>query len=480
MDLIATTLGLQVREQEEAVLWRKLLKRVQVLGLPSLEAYYQILTSGCHSITGEAEWRELIDLLTVNESYFFRDQGQFSLLKKHVLPELIKCKQGTGSPVIRVWSAGCSTGEEAYSLAILLKELIPAERAWQILVLGTDVNASALEQAKRGVYSNWSFRSVDPQIREKYFRPCRQGWEIDYSIRSMVTFQFGNLVQDNYPNAQSEIHSLDLILCRNVFIYFSREAVAAVLDRFYRVLSPGGYLITGHAELYGQNLGQFQVEPFPESVLYRRDPIDLSHLDRKSTLQNPSPFLVAPVSSQSDQTTAIVAEPVEELMTLMARKAYLEVIRKAKQVIVQEPQHLTAYCLMAEAYANLGDHLNATQICQQVLQTAPFAIEPFYLLAQIAQEQEDLEAAKNLLKRVIYLAPTSVYAYFELGCLYEQQGNLTKARRSWRSALELLKPVSHPIAHQMSQQIGVSLCTRLTVAELQAATEQKLNRPALN
>lgn len=510
-DLIATTLGLQVREQEQSILLHKLWKRVYALGLPSLESYYQMLTSRQSAIV-KTEWRELINLLTVNESYFLRDQGQFSLLKRHVLPEVIQRKQEVGSQShkeIRIWSAGCSTGEEAYSLAILLKELLPGDQSWKLLILGTDLNENALDQAKQGIYSDWSFRLVDSNIQKTYFRRCRQGWEIDPSIRSMVTFQAGNLIQDGYPNVETEIHDLDLILCRNVFIYFSREAVATVLNRFYRALVPGGYLMTGHTELYGQKLDSFHVKTFRESVVYQRPlnpslarlmdgdgllPTTVNHCFSGAPECLSKPDRLHPNSSsstktlrkqldspQEEQVVLKMSVPslqkhipfkfpvlVDEVIALMDRKAYMDAIRKASELAIQDPQQFRAYYLMAEAYANLGDYLNATRICQQVLQAAPLAVEPFYLLAQIAQEQGDIEEAKKLLKRVIYLSPTSVYAYFELGCLYEQQGNTAKAQRSWQSALSMLKP--------MSPHANLSMHHRVTVAELQAATEQKLNR----
>lgn len=514
IDLVATTLGLRIREQEEAIFLHKLLKRVQALGLPSLEAYYQLLTIDRQSTIGNAEWQELVRILTINESYFFRDQGQFSLLKNHILPELIQRKQSLSAGAnrtIRVWSAGCATGEEAYSLAILLKELIPVDQVWNVLVLGTDINELALEQAKHGVYSDWSFRSVDPELQQKYFRRSRQGWRIDFNIRRMVTFQPGNLVRDCYPSSQTKIHDLDLILCRNVFIYFNKQAIASVLDCFYRTLNPGGCLIVGHTELHGQNLDQFQVKTFPESVLYQRR-MD-TEINVRAVAEFESEFVTEAASDNSPQfsfkseTLSNTVVPVKaereqvkttkpehlclegmqsinqfgpilspfsllgEVVQLMERKAYLEAIYKARQVLAQEPQHLRAYCLIAEAYANLGDHLNAAQTCHQILQFAPFAVEPLYLLAQVAQEQGDLEAAKNLLKRVIYLAPTAVYAYFELGCLYEQQGNVAKAQRNWQSALEVLR--------QTAQQT-IELPKSLTVTELQTAAEQKLRQASIH
>jgi chemotaxis protein methyltransferase CheR len=509
VDLIATTLGLRVREQEENALGHKLLKRVQKLGLPSLEAYYQLLVSGHESVFKDAEWRELINILTINESYLFRDQGQFALLKNRILPELIQSKQQLSDQqrTIRIWSAGCSTGEEAYSLAILLKELIPTEQFWNILVLGTDIDELALAQAKQGVYSDWSFRSVNPQIQKKYFRSHRQGWEVDPEIRSMVTFQLGNLVQDDYPHVQSRIYNLDLILCRNVFIYFSVAAIASVLERFYQALAPNGYLMTGHTELHGQDLGQFQVKTFPESVLYQRQAANLQVAAPVQTLPVNEVSKVLPYSSmvrspgsqnlgfREQQPDRIRTQNVSEqrilgsnieprsdvrvkqqqeaialnnLVTLISSKLYIRAIETARQLISQSPNCFQAYYLLAEAYANSGDHANAMQVCQQVLQLNPFAVEPLYLLAQISQEQGNLEEAQSSLRRIIYLMPTAVYAYFELGCLYEQAGNMARADKNWRSAFDGLK--------QIAPNTTVDCQKRVTAAELQTMVEQKLNK----
>lgn len=524
VDLIASTLGMRVREQDLNALAHKLLKRVQVLGLPSLATYYQHLVTSCESVMQDVEWRELIDVLTVNESYFFRDQGQFALLRKVVLPELIQSKQQVNleqERTIRVRSAGCSTGEEAYSLAILLKELIPADQPWNIVVLGTDINEFALAQARRGLYSDWSFRSVNPEIRQKYFRSHSGGWEVIPEIRRMVTFHLGNLVQDDEFNPHSRIHDFDLILCRNVFIYFNAAAIATVLDRFYQALTPTGYLMTGHTELHGQNLCQFQIKTFSASVLYQRQPLYAQLVNSQMTLPARTPVAVlslpiSPLPSTTKPSSVIAPlstkhgrdlpkthpdlvhhagnqghqavhqavkeqiQPVEialsDVTGMLHSKAYPQTITAAKQLISQRisqlisqtPDCFHAYCLMAEAYANSGDHANAITACQTAMMLSPFAIEPIYLLTQISQEQGDFEGAKSLLRQVIYLAPTSVYAYFELGCLYEQEGNINKARRHWRSALDSLK--------QMAPSVTVDYQNRLTAAELQAMLEQNLNQ----
>ena len=507
--LIANTLGLSVQPQMHQMLWQRVLQRVKALHLNSPAVYYQWLASRCHMANDDPEWREFINLLSITESYFFRDQGQFLLLKHRLLPELIQRKRAIGrsqARTLRIWSAGCSTGEEAYSLAILIKELIPPDEDWKISIIGTDINQVAVEQARQGIYSNWSFRLVSPEVQKTYFQPHRRGWEIDPTIRQMVNFHVKNLLLDAKalpPGDVPNLHALDLIVCRNVFIYFSASAIAQVLTVFHHTLAPGGYLLTGHTELYSQQSIPFKTRAFPESIAYQREShavptqpqILYPAMSSSSALplvtlptvvpETAKPRVLAPQSKpmptaalgnrlESASVPTQVADSMDsntkklsEIIQLMDQKAYSEAIGKAKQLIAQNnQQQLQLYCLLAELYANLGDYADAIESCHQALHFNPLATDPLYILAQISQEQGDLESAKGFLRRVIYLNPMAGYAYFELGCLYEQQGNLEKAQRNWKSTIGVLK--------QLSPQALVDWCKGVTVEELRAVVEQKL------
>lgn len=524
---IATELGMRIRDVDQPLLWSRILTRVKAQGLSSPDAYYQFLSSGQNSPRWQAEWREFVNLLTVTESYFFRDQGQFGLLRQHIVPNLIQRKQelNNGNPyayqrsTLRVWSAGCSTGEEAYSLAILLKELVPNEAQWDVVVIGTDVNPAVLERARRGVYSDWSFRTVDPKIKQQYFRSHRGEWEIDPQIRRLVRFQTSNLVQDEYPSTHTDLYNFDLILCRNVFIYFSVASIALVLGKFYNTLAPGGYLMTGHTELQGQQTGNWQLTSFPESVVYQRGtevraegaltysnsyavPSENSSESSSEKYSNwisssSSPcstnFYTSPIK-QAEPPVQLPAQPnpsaisslpaiysgndsvspntIQQLHATVSHlvrcKANLEAVSKAKELLVLEPNHFSTCCLMAEAYANMGNYLQAAQACQQAIQINSLAADPYYLLAQISEEQGDLEGAKIFLKRVIYLSPAAIPAYLELGSLYEQEGNLQKAKRAWQSALDLLL--------QVSQQTIVDSRRNLTAKDLRTYIESNLKK----
>jgi chemotaxis protein methyltransferase CheR len=264
--LIAKHTGLEIRERDKVALSEKIVLRMKALKLDIPQSYYQLLNSSISE--NQQEWKELVSLLTNIETYFFRDKDQFFLLRNHILPELIQRKQN--QKTIRICSAGCSSGEEPYSLAILLKELLPNLEEWNLMILGIDINQEVLQKAKLGVYRPWSFRRVDGEIVQQHFQLINHQYQLNASIKQMVKFQNFNLVQELFPHSNSELQDLDLILCRNVFIYFEPSAIAQVLQKFYNALQPLGYLITGHAELYGQNLSQFQTKVFPESVVYQK------------------------------------------------------------------------------------------------------------------------------------------------------------------------------------------------------------------
>lgn len=486
-ELISKTLGIHIYSHQQDGLKKTILSRINLLGLSSLNDYYQRLISPKKQISEVTEWQEIISSLTVTESYFFRDQGQFWLLKNQLLPEMIQLKQQlhlanpayNQKPTLRLWSAGCSTGEEIYSLAILLHELIPDYKEWEILLLGTDINQSVIQFARQGIYSDWSFRMTDSTIKNRYFQPHQKGWKIAPEIREMVTFQPGNLMQDHYPDIAFKVHDLDLILCRNVFIYFDFNAIAQVVEKFYRALAPGGYLITGHTELHGQKTELFQVKHYPQSVVYQRDipskherladtPPNSSHsgtLLVRGTNQIGSPL----IKDEGLEVKPTQATLLEKVQRLFVQEAYADAIQAAKQLINLAPNHFQAYCLSAQAYANLGQYFQAIQACQQALQINSLAIDPYYLLAQIAEEQGDIESAKRYLNRIIYLAPNSIAAYLELGSIYEQERNTKQAQRAWRSLLEVLKdlPQEQPIDPNKQQ----------TVAELKSYLLTQLGIP---
>ncbi len=486
IELIARHTGLHIREQDRQTLCTKVNTRIQALKLSTPEQYYQLLNTSNHSSTetpGDREWKELTLLLTTGESYFFRDKGQIALLKNRLLPQLIEYKkrshlqQNTPKPSLRIWSAGCSTGEEVYSIAVLVQQLIPDLHNWNILILGTDINLESIAKAKRGIYESWSFRMVEPEIVRRYFNPRQQSWEVKETISSMVKFQEGNLIKDNFPQPLFGIHDMDIIICRNVFIYFDVISISTVLDKFYHTLNTAGYLITGHAELHGQNLNKLQTKVFPESLVYQRNknlplekcpsstpllPTSSNAIKLSSLGKQPESNVLLPIStninslntlvkqqevnisklkgenSQQLQKTSKLPASITTVETLFNRGEYTAAIQEAEQLIKQYPLHFDACYLLAQAWANLGNVEKATFYCEQAIKIDELSIFPYYLLAHIAEEKGDNSKAKKILRKIIYLNPDSINAYLELGDIYQRESDRNKSKKMRITALELL------------------------------------------
>lgn len=188
---------------------------------------------------------QIVDAMTTNETLFFRDGSPFQVLQHKVLPDLIDAKASSSRPrQIRIWSAGCSTGQEAYSIAITLAELIPDVHLWDITLLGSDVSDQAVSQASRGVFSPWQIqRGLSAGHVERYFDPVGQDFRIKDSIRALVAFERRNMLRPF-----DELGPFDIVFCRNVAIYFTEDARQDLFQRIAACMTPAGYLITGASE----------------------------------------------------------------------------------------------------------------------------------------------------------------------------------------------------------------------------------------
>lgn len=499
IQLIATCIGLQIRSQDAPGLCQKINNRCRSINCGNPQNYYRLLSA--KTPESAQEWQELIKLITTGESYFFRDRGQFTVLRDRLLPELIErqrksCKKTLNArPMLKVWSAGCSTGEEAYSLAILLTELIPDWENWDLGVIGTDLNEIALEKARKGLYSDWSFRWVEPSLRKRYFQLYKNEWKVNENIANLVKFHYDNLVED-VKIKSSKLPPVDLVICRNVFVYFDANSIQRAVQKISSHLNSEGYLVAGHTELYGQNLSQFRIKTFPESVVYQRCPTS-QNLPLQSHSSNPSFFpltnlslstnkpLFSPVIASSTTTAtlkplSLSAYPTESRLSLeessqkllqtaevlFQEKQYSQALKIAQSLIESKSHVFAAHYLIARIYANLGDLSKAADYCQLAVKINSLDVLPYFLLAHIAEEEGNIEKAKEFLKKVIYLEPTKISAYLELGALYTKQGELNRARRMWEIAVDLLQ--------QLPPQAKIEYERETTVAELLPIVQRHL------
>lgn len=235
----------------------KISKRVKELNLQSLWSYIRFLDEN------ESEWDRLIELLTINETYFYREDKQLLVYKNTILPRL----QSNTKP-IKVWSAGCSTGEEAYSLAILTKSSGIYESN-EVEIVGTDINKKVLNIAQKGVYNknSLSFRRIPQHWLQTFFHETTTSYKIKDSVKEIVSFRYLNLLDENM---YCEKETYDVIFCRNVLIYFDDETIKKVVTRFYNALKKGGYLFLGHAETISKFNLKFETINEDGTFYYRK------------------------------------------------------------------------------------------------------------------------------------------------------------------------------------------------------------------
>lgn len=273
---------------------RRLRDRLRARGVSDFGSYYGLLTND------HAELDALVRELTTNKTFFFRDRPQFRVLKEAVIPELIERRNqeamrswGAGAAgrnpamSIRIWSAACSTGEEAYSIAFTLLDAVRYPRAWELEVLATDINSDVLGVASRGVYCEDAVKEIDPEQRDRYMTQDGAHWTVGGQARGVVQFREGNIkdlsltgekramgltTPDGCGKVREMRGSFDAIFCRNVMIYFDRDGQQRLVDAMYDCLRPGGYLFTGDSEplhLFSHGF----VRPACGDALYYRKPI---------------------------------------------------------------------------------------------------------------------------------------------------------------------------------------------------------------
>ncbi len=263
-DFIHGYCGIYFDDGSKFLLERRLARRVEQHQLKSFEEYYHFLR---YDRKREDELVILIDNLTTNETYFFRESAQLRAFSQEILPEL-RASLPDRRKVLRIWSAGCSTGEEPYTIAILLLESGDWWRDWQVEILGSDINQRVLHTARRGVYKKSAHRATSPEMLAKYFVAEEKGdYRVIDKVKELVSFSCLNLLD---PYKTSLISNMDIIFCRNVIIYFDREAKKSVIGSFYQKLRDGGYLLLGHSESLINISNAFLLRTLKNDMVYQK------------------------------------------------------------------------------------------------------------------------------------------------------------------------------------------------------------------
>lgn len=384
--------------------------------------------------------------LTIGETYFFREKSSFDALEKQVLPELIRTRRG-GDQHLRLWSAGCSTGEEAYSLAMLVHGLLPDLRQWNVTILATDINARSLAKAASGNYSDWSFRGTPASIRKQFFTVNGQRHELLPHLRHMVTFAYLNLAEDAYPSLLTNTNAMDIIFCRNVLMYFTPGLARNVLGRFHRALVPGGWLSISPCDAANLPPGLFESARLPGVILHKKEQSESpAAFERAPARQKPMrpvsratvPLSQAPPPARRAVKVVSAPSALERAGEFHARGQYTAAVDLARRHLAEHPRDVNAMDLLARACANQGRLGEALEWCDHALSLEKLAAGRHLLRATILQEQGQADEAIAALKRVLYLDPGHPLAQYALGNVLHQQKRNGEAASHFGYALELL------------------------------------------
>ena len=408
-ELVALRLGLAFPEARQTDLERGLLRACRSSQLSTPEPYVAWLATLSEL---NPEWRHLASHLTVGETYFFRDHALFEALEKQILPSLIAARRAQGLLQLRLWSAGCATGEEPYSLAIILDRLLPDRSRWALTVLATDINPEALHVAQQGTYRQWSFRNTPEWVRTRYFHHRdAETFEMAAGIRQSVVFAPLNLNEGSYPSVMTNTTAMDLIVCRNVLMYFTPQAQRATVARLREALVTGGWLVVSPAEASAELLRPLVPVHCSGAILYH-----------KENFGSPSAF-----AAEQPAVTSSVAEAKPTLPDV-----------SAPGPMAQMQPDTVSLLLRARDLADQGQLDEAHRLCELAVAGDRLDPEAHLLLAAICQERGEAGTAVEAVRRAIYLDPDSAPAHFLLGSLLLRQGEQRRGQRSMETAVGLL------------------------------------------
>ncbi|MDP3910840.1 MAG: protein-glutamate O-methyltransferase CheR [Gemmatimonadales bacterium] len=385
---------------------------------------------------------DLVAEITVGETYFFREPQQFAVIRNQVIPALFSHRPRDHP--LRVWSAGCATGEEPYTLAIVLREQ-GLEGAAHIVA--TDLSRVALAQAHRARYTRWSLRGVPDDVVRTYFEPVDDRFALAPALRDAVEFRYLNLAEDTYPSLPTGIWGMDLILCRNVLIYFDVETVARVARRLMDSLSDDGWLLLGASDPALSDLVPCDVVVTGAGLAYRRPgrgavqpsaPVVVT--PPFALREQPSPPPVVPPAGEPARVVVAAApsDDPEDAARAYAERDYERAAGVAGRLVRRDGSDPLLWIVLVRALANRGDLDGAGRACAAALDRHRTSAELTYLHAVLLAEAGQYADAATAARRALYLDRGLVVAHLALGGALARLGEMDGARRAFRNAERLL------------------------------------------
>ena len=442
---VVRTTGLAYIADRDADLAQRLHRRLAARGCRTCGEYLRHLRAP----GSDAEQEALVQELTIGETYFFRFQEQFDALRERVIPQLLE--RNRESRRLRIWSAGCATGPEPYTLSILLREEFGAAlRGWDVEILGTDLNTAFLRQADAGSYGEWALRSLPATRRASYFARAGNEWTVRAPYREWVRFQPHNLVEHPFPPPAAS-GLVDLILCRNVMIYFDQATIQQVIRRFAAALTEGGWLVIGHAEMTADVESILRPVQAGQVVFYQKAPV--SEVSGQPPV--PPPIFALPRGAAPKPAAPSPAH-------IRTRKA---VPARPASSVSKQPADLS----QLRALADRGDWRAAADCGRRLVEAEPLNADAQFYLALVLESAGESEAAEQSLRRAVYLQRSHALAHYHLGRLLTGRKGAGAGRKALENALHAVShlPDDAPLAGG-----------ELTAGELRRAVDAQMRAEA--
>ena len=416
---LAHTAGLVFDQSRRPALAGIVSDRIAATGAADLGAYLARISAPA----GEEERQHLLDAVTIPETHFFRNPPQMLALQRRLLPELMRRAIARGR-ALTVWSAGCSSGEEPYSLAMLVAEVAATlPQAPQVRIVATDLSTVAVEATRRARYSGRSLALVDDDRRARWFTEGEDGSRtVVPEIRDMVDVRLHNLVTDAPPFEHGEV---DLVVCRNVTIYFARETMRDLVGRFHGVLGAGGYLVMGHAETLWQVTDAFTLVTLGDAFAYRKD----------------LPAVPEPVAEPARLPVHIhPRRAVRRTPEQRVRNAWPEAPAAHVRPLdsVPDPDTATHLLRLAREAFDQAHYAEAARLAAAAAAASPFEVEAYVVEGSARATVGDDAGALVALRKAVYLAPKAGHARFQLAGALARCGEHAGAAREYRAAAATL------------------------------------------
>lgn len=442
--------------------------RMPALGISDADDYVRRL----RQLAGEHELRSLLPLVTVGKTDFFRDGRQFGALEARILPDALKKARREGRKV-RIWSAGCATGEEPYSLAVVLAEL--GARPEEVDLWATDLNPAAVEAAQRGRFPLRRMGGLSEARRARYFIQRDGDYEVSPELRRYIRFEGQNLAAPVFNKILPS--SLDVILCRNVIIYFDLPTIRGLMDRFLSSLQPGSLLLLGYSESLFKVYDRFEMVEIEGAFIYRRP---LEGVPKPAV---PAPPVKAPVRTNSSPSIPVSTlgakprfstgeyavvplpqpkSPIPATTRLSEKKSpgerhsgvvkqierglFDEALAALEQLLKEEGDDLPSLLTLGNLYSLMGHEKRAREVFLQVLQREPLCVEAHVYGGLSMIQLGKAEAARAELQKALFLEPTLAVGHYLLAQVQEKLGDHDGARRSYRNAVGQLRFTQRPLA----------------------------------